>query len=162
MKGIVVYDSVNGNTKQVAEAMAERIKSDGHEAELVFLKDGGREGVTGDFLLIGSPTRGGKMTKGAEAFIGKLDAGYWKGRPVVVFDTIGPLSKEAEKRKEQLARADDGMKNAAMRMKEICASRGISVREAWHFAVVGFWGPLAPDALDMARDKVQRFVSGLK
>lgn len=31
MKGVVAYDSVHGNTKQVAEAIAEQIRSEGHQ-----------------------------------------------------------------------------------------------------------------------------------
>jgi flavodoxin len=32
MKGLVVYDSVYGNTKMIAEAIAEQISAEGHEA----------------------------------------------------------------------------------------------------------------------------------
>ena len=39
MKGLVIYDSVYGNTKKVAEAIAEQIKLDGYDAEMVNLKE---------------------------------------------------------------------------------------------------------------------------
>jgi flavodoxin len=55
MKGIVAYDSVHGNTKQVAEAIAEEIRAAGHEVELIFLKESESNVAQGDFLFIGSP-----------------------------------------------------------------------------------------------------------
>jgi flavodoxin len=61
MKGIVAYDSVNGNTKLIAEAMAEQLKVDGHDVEIVFIKDSVPSPM-GDFMFVGSPTRGMKMT----------------------------------------------------------------------------------------------------
>ena len=98
MKVIVAYDSVHGNTKQVAEAIAEQIKADGHEVQLISIKDGGTAPNSGDFMFIGSPTRSTKATKGAREFIDALDGNYWGSRPVVLFDTVGPLSKDQEKR----------------------------------------------------------------
>jgi flavodoxin len=163
MKGIVAYDSVHGNTKQVAEAIAEQIRSDGHQAELVALRDGSVGAVAGDFMLIGSPTRAGRMTREAEEFLKSLDVGYWKARPIVTFDTVGPLSKDVEKRNKWLRMIESGSSNAASRMQELCRERGMSgCTKVMHFAVIGFWGPLAPDALDMARDFTRQFMATMK
>ena len=159
-KGIVAYDSVYGNTKQVAEAIAEQIRAEGHEVELISIKDEGGGASIGDFLFIGSPTRIGRMTKGAKGFVERLDREYWKSRPIVVFDTVGPLSEDAEKRKKWLSRID---KSAAVRMQELAKQRGLSVHpEVLHIAVTGFKGPLAVDALDMARSFTHQFVATLK
>jgi|APFre7841882724_1041349.scaffolds.fasta_scaffold21305_2 flavodoxin len=162
MKGVVAYDSVHGNTKQVAEAIAEQIRSEGHEAQVIAVKEWSKGALTGDLLFIGSPTRGGKMTKEAKEFIESLEVGYWKGKNVVTFDTLGPLSKDAEKRKRTLESLSDQSKNAASRMREACQERGIQVSKTMHFAVVGMWGPLAPDALDRARDLTHQFLAALK
>ena len=162
MKGIVAYDSVNGNTKQVAEAIAQEIRSQGHEAELVFVEEAMSSPV-GDFMFIGSPTRASKMTKDTMRFIENLDTGHWKSRPIVAFDTVGPLSKDAEKRRLWLDRVDQGSKNAASRIMEACSKRGLSVRpKLLHLAVTGMWGPLAPDALDMARDYTRGFLNRVR
>ena len=162
MKGIVAYDSVNGNTKQVAEAMASELAELGHQAELVFLKDGA-ESPTGDVLFIGSPTRAMKMTKGTSKFIEALNVEYWKTRPVYVFDTVGPLSKDAEKRKGQLQMIGNGGKNAAEKMRDLATSHGLHVRPrpVMHFAVVGMWGPLAPDTLDLAKEATRSVLAEL-
>ncbi len=152
MKGIIAFDSVNGNTKQVAEAMAEELRTAGLETELVFLKDGASS-PTGDVLFIGSPTRGGKMTKGTARFIESLDVEHWKNKPIFVFDTVGPLSKDEAKRKSQLEMIGRGGKNAAVKMSDLATQRGLRVRSpVMHFAVVGMWGPLAPDALTLAKE----------
>jgi len=160
VKGVVAYDSVYGNTKQVAEAIAEQIRSDGHEVELIALRDEGGVAPAGDFMFVGSPTRMGRMTKKAKEFVEGLDKEHWKSRPIVTFDTVGPLSEDEEKRKKWLSRID---KSAATRMQELARQQGLSVhQEVLHVAVTGFKGPLASDALDMAKEFTHRFISTLK
>jgi flavodoxin len=160
MKGIVAYDSVHGSTKAVAQAMVEEMKAEGIEADLIAIRQWAKGPLVGDFLFIGSPTRGGKMTDEVKGFIENLDASYWKERKVVTFDTVGPLSKDAEKRKKTLASLND--KNAASRMRELLEQRGVRVERVMHFAVVGMWGPIAPDGPQMAKDMVRGFLSELK
>ncbi len=163
MKGIVAYDSIHGNTKQVAEAIADEIKAAGHEVEVLFLKESKAKVIQGDFLFIGSPTRASRMTGAVKAFIEGLDVEYWKNKPIISFDTIGPLSKEAEKRKKGLNMADEGSKNAASRMRELCKERGLrDCSRVLHIAVVGFLGPLAPDAPDIAREYARKFLAAMK
>ena len=161
MKGIVAYDSVHGSTKQAAESIAEQIRSEGHEAQLIFVREWPKGPLDGDFIFIGSPTRGGKMTKEAKEFIESLDAGFWKGKKVVTFDTVGPLSKDPQKRKKMMESMGDWSKNAASKMKELCHERGLSVSRTMHFAVVGMWGPLASDAPEMAREQTHSFLAEL-
>ena len=161
MKGVVAYDSVHGNTKTVAEAIAAEIKAAGYEVELINVKNGAAN-VTGDFMFVGSPTRGGKMTGNMRKFIESLDAAAWKGRTIVAFDTVGPLPKDPAKRKEWLELAYKGDKSAASKMRGLCSGRGLSCSKKFHIAVVGFFGPLAPDALDMAREETRKVLTGLK
>jgi len=160
MKGIVAYDSVHGSTKRVAEAMVEQVRAEGHEAQLIAVRDWAKAPLSGDFLFIGSPTRGGKMTKEAKEFIDSLDAGYWKGKRVVTFTTVGPMSKDPEKRKNMVESMGDHTKSAATRMKEILLERGIPVYATMHFAVVGMWGPIAPEGPEMAKAKMHEFLAG--
>lgn len=160
MKGIVAYDSVHGNTKQVAEAIAEQIKSEGHKVELIALKDGVRGVVTGDFLFVGSPTRMGRMTPSAKEFVEGLDMDYWRNRPVVAFDTVGPMPKDEEKRKKWLGRV---IKSAASKLRDLARERGLGAYpKVLNAAVTGFLGPLAPDALETARDFTREFLASLK
>jgi flavodoxin len=160
MKGIVVFDSVYGNTKQVAEAIAEQIRTDGHSADTLNLGEREAKKVEADFMFVGSPTRMGRMTKKAKGFVEGLDVEYWKSRPIVTFDTVGPVPEDGEKRKKWLERVT---KSAATRMQELARERGLSAHpEVLHVAVTGFKGPLASDALDMARDFTHQFIANLK
>jgi flavodoxin len=163
VKGIVAYDSVHGSTKQVAEAIAEQIRSDGHEVELMSVKEGKPAEVAGDFMFIGSPTRGGKMTKETKSFIEGLNATEWKDRPIVAFDTIGPFSKDVEKRNKMLKTVEKSPRTASAGIQELCRGQGLSVSpNVMHIAVVGMWGPLAPDASEMAKDFARKFLAELK
>ena len=163
MRGIVAYDSVHGNTKQVAEAIAEQMRADGHLVEIFNLKEAIPKSVAGDLMFIGSPTRGGRMTSRVKDFLEGLDLEYWRNRPIVLFDTIGPFSKDLEKRKKWLALADEGGKNAASKMQELCQSRGLgNCSKKLHLAVTGFMGPLAPDALSIAREFTHEFLTTMK
>ena len=56
------------------------------------------------------------MTRVAKEFVEGLDVEYWKSRSIVFFDTVGPLSEDQDKRKNQPER---GYKSAAMRMQEL-------------------------------------------
>jgi len=160
MKGIVAYDSVYGNTRQVAEAIAEQIRSEGLEVELIVIRDEGAGPVAGDFMFAGSPTRIGRMTKETKGFLEGLDREYWKSRPIVAFDTVGPFPEDEEKRKIWLGRIE---KSAATRMRELARERGLNAHsEVLHTAVTGFKGPLASDALTVAKDFTHRFLASLR
>lgn len=73
VKGIVACDTVHGSTKKVAEALAEEIREQGHLVDLIAIREGFAGRIAGDFLFIGSPTRGGVMTKETKGFVAGLD-----------------------------------------------------------------------------------------
>ena len=162
MKGIVAFDSFHGCTKLVAEAIAEQLGKEGHEVQLINLRDSVPAGVKGDFLFVGSPTRGGKPSKETTAFIDGLDSS-WNGKPAAVFDTIGPLSKDEEKRKQTIANISSSWgKNAASRLSEQCSGKGLRVIGMLHAPVVGMWGPLAPEGQEMGREFAHKMAASLK
>ncbi len=161
MKGTVAYDSVHGNTKQIAEAIAEQLRSDGIEVELFSVTEGKKP--SGDFLFLGSPTRMSRPTKSPVQFLESLDTSYWSNHQVVLFDTVGPFSKDKAKRDKWLETADRGTKNAAAKMQQFCKERGIrTYPKILHCAVTGFTGPLAPDAAQRAKEFAHRFLETLK
>jgi menaquinone-dependent protoporphyrinogen IX oxidase len=88
MKGLVVYDSYYGNTKLVAEAIAEQLKAEGHEAELRSVREKYLGPPQGGVMFLGSPVRMGSTTRRVKKFIKKLDKDIWKDESVVVFTTI--------------------------------------------------------------------------
>jgi len=163
LKGVVAYDSVHGSTKQAAEAIAEQIRADGYQTEVVWVKESKGSEIIGDFMFIGSPTRGGRMTKEMKEFIEALSADQWKNHPIVAFNTLGPLSKDPDKRRKMLMAIKEDAKTAANSMQRLCIERGLKVHEkALHLAVTGMWGPLAPDAPEMAKDFTHHFLATLK
>jgi flavodoxin len=161
VKGVVAFDSVHGSTRAVAEAIAEQIKEEGHEVQLINLREPAPSGVEGGFLLVGSPTRGGRPTKEATAFVESLGES-WSGKPAGVFDTVGPLSKDPEKRKKWLETIDAGSKNAAIHLRGLCQKKGMNVSLVLHVPVVGMWGPVAPEGPQMGKDFAHRFLASMK
>ncbi|MEI6795935.1 MAG: flavodoxin family protein [Methanomassiliicoccales archaeon] len=163
MKGIVAYDSEHGSTKMVAEAVAEQIRSEGHEAEIINVKEDRAAQPKGDFLFIGSPTRAGRRTGPTKRFLEDLKVADWNGKPVVVFDTWGPVANDAEKLRKYEERMKDDPKGAAPRLKEIAQERGLSVRpEMLRLNVTGMWGPLAADGPQRAKEFTRKFLASLK
>ena len=153
MKVVIVFDTVHGSTGEVAEAIAEEVRSGGDEAEVFDLRASMPLDVSGDLMFIGSPTRAGKMTRRTAEFLEDFVSGPWRGRRIVAFDTVGPLSRDPEKRRSMLQRMGNASRSAAGTIQEAVRRRGLTpAPDQMHLAVTGLWGPLAPDARDMARE----------
>jgi flavodoxin len=87
MKALVVYDSVFGNTEQVAQAMAEALIAHG-EATARRVGETTADDLSGlDLLVVGSPTRAFSPTGGTKAFLQKIPARALTGVKVAAFDT---------------------------------------------------------------------------
>ncbi len=87
MKGLVVYHTKFGHGKSIAEAIAKGLEETGHE---VTVTDAGARDVGGDFdfVVVGSPTRMGRMMGPAKRFIkGELSDASWKGKPFIAVGT---------------------------------------------------------------------------
>jgi menaquinone-dependent protoporphyrinogen IX oxidase len=89
MKVFVVYDTKYGNTKLVAEKIAEGIRqADGIETTTSDVKDVRVETVAGyDALLMGGPVHFGSPSRTITKFIDKLGKLDLKDKPAAVFDT---------------------------------------------------------------------------
>jgi flavodoxin I len=85
MKTLVIYDSVHGNTRKIAEAIGEAAGGEvkeqrAGEVDTARLKDF-------DLVFIGAPTHGGRPTKAMQDFLDKVQADALKGTNVAAFDT---------------------------------------------------------------------------
>lgn len=103
-KVIVAYESKYGNTKRVAETIAEGAREvSGIEAVVKELEEVDLESVGSyDLILIGSPNHFGGPTRGAKKFIDKLGKLRLEGKYVAVFDTyIGRDFEKAVRKMEQ-------------------------------------------------------------
>jgi flavodoxin len=159
MKCMVIYDSVYGNTKQVAEAIAEQIKVDGNEAVLIGLRDNAKPALDGDIMFLGSPTRWFKMTPAAKDFVKGMKALGWKDQPIVMFDTMMGVPEDmAERNKGKWA-----VKGAAPKLRDIAKGEGLKVQEAvLHIGVTGMKGPLTATGLEESKKYVQQVLASLK
>jgi flavodoxin len=85
MKTLVVYDSVHGNTEQIARAIGETI---GGEVEVLRAEavDPSRA-KTVDLLFVGCPTHGGRPSPAMKSFLDKIPGSALQGIDVAAFDT---------------------------------------------------------------------------
>jgi menaquinone-dependent protoporphyrinogen IX oxidase len=158
MKGIVAFDSMYGNTKHVAEAMAEEIKAQGHEVVLINIGETLKLEADGDFILIGSPTRMKQMTFRTKRFVRKARKMY-AGKPGAAFETTLRAPTDPEAR----AKASKWIDNAAgTKIKAMAEEGGIRMfPEILTAEVVDTYGPLMPHTLDKSREFARRFLASL-
>ena len=140
-KAMIIYDSKYGNTRLVAETIAEAM-GEGSEVEVTV-----REIKTVDLtqiadsdgILIGSPNHIGKATRRTRKFIDRLGEADLKGKLVAVFDTYvgGDFEKAVKKMEKQIAENAPDLK---------LVTPGLSVR------VTGMKGPVAEEELPRCRE----------
>jgi flavodoxin I len=85
MNTLVIYDSVHGNTKKIAQAIGEAVSGEvkvqrAGEVDAARLTDF-------DLILVGAPTHGGRPTKAMQDFLDKVQADALAGTNVAAFDT---------------------------------------------------------------------------
>jgi flavodoxin len=87
MKILVVYDSVYGNTEQVACAISNSLSSEGN-TEKVHINELKVEQLQSlDYLIVGSPTHAFKPTKAIRTFLKSLSKDNLRDVKVAAFDT---------------------------------------------------------------------------
>lgn len=87
MKALIVYDSVYGNTEQVARAIAAALAP---FYEIKILRAGEAnppELESVNLLVVGSPTQGGRPTPAVQEFLNKVSETAIMGKNVAAFDT---------------------------------------------------------------------------
>jgi flavodoxin I len=85
MKTLVIYDSLYGNTEQIAKAIGGGI---GGEVKVVKVGEADAAGAGDyDLIIIGSPTQGGRYTKNMQAFLDGVPADAFKNKKAATFDT---------------------------------------------------------------------------
>ncbi len=105
MKALVLYRSHYGNTKQVAEELSQQLAAKGVEPQVLDMRGKLPELDGFGAAFIGAPTRMAKVTGRAYRVLAKLAKKGWAAKPVVVFDTFGPIPanpEELEKGKKWL------------------------------------------------------------
>jgi flavodoxin len=162
VKGLVAYDSYYGNGAQVAAAIADELRSAGHEVRLLDLH---RDRVSrralaaeSEFLVLGGPTRMKHISRRARAFAKKLDTKVWAGRPAFAYDTYGPLDPDPAKNEGNVWLYPGGI----VELRDILAQRGLAVAPVELRCLVNqMKGPLAEGTLDGARTAARSFAEFL-
>lgn len=154
MKAAVVYDSYYGNTKAVAEAIAQELGAEGHESELRSVRERYPASPTGDILFLGSPVRMGSVTSRVKRYVKRLGEGGWKGKQIIAFTTILALPENpTDEQKNSRERYDLG---AGRKLRDLAREQGLSAVEDHLWAeVVGMKGPLAEGAIEKTRQFVR-------
>jgi len=150
-KAIVVYESKYGNTKRVAEAIAEGMReAPGVEAVLNEVKEVELDKlVEFDAILVGSPNHMGSATKGIRKFIEELGRLSLRVKLGAVFDTyIGrDFEKAVKKMEKQIGEKVPGLK---------LATPGLSIK------VEGMKGPISEGELPKGKEFGIKMASQLK
>jgi flavodoxin len=162
LKGIVVYDSYYGNTKKVAEAIIEQVKSDGHEAELRSVREDYPSPPQGDFIFVGSPNRMGGVTGRTKRYVKHLDRTVWKDKPVAIFTTVA-RHPEGEMTEKQMASYQKWALMAGPKLRDMAKDRGLNaVDKVLYVEVKDQKGPLADNGIEQTKQFAHEFLQAIK
>ena len=144
MSILIVYDSIFGNTGQVAKAMADELERT-DEVKLASVQEARTLDLTGfDLLLVGSPTRGFRPTPEIQEFASRSDL----PKRAAVFDTRIDLDTIHPAPLRWVVQAGG---YAAERLANELTEQGCTlVGEPGAFVVLGQEGPLRDDELERA------------
>lgn len=146
MKCVIVYDSVFGNTAEVAKAIAAALEPEGM-VQLMAVQSAQSLDLSGvDLLIVGSPTRGFRPTPAIGEFIGGLPTGT--GIKGAAFDTRLDLEEIHPAPLRWVVNAGG---YAAQRIAHGLRDKGFAVTAPeGDFAVTGSEGPLKTGELERA------------
>ena len=152
MKGIVIYDTSYGNTKRIAETIAETLKESGIEVDLFDVKDVKKLSAKDyNFLVLGSPTKFGTMSFAIRFFLGKVESEEWMNKPFAAFDTENPENVE----KKQGSAAE----KIAEKLRDKKMSQLLPVLKA---LVLGMKGPFIDGEIERTKEYAKGLATKLK
>jgi flavodoxin I len=149
MKVLIVYDSVFGNTEQIAQAIGQALGAKENNVETLQVNEVQVEKLHGlDFLIVGSPTRGFRPTEAITKFLKIVSKNNLKGVKVAAFDTRILLSGiESSVLRFIVKTGGYAAKSIANRLKK---NGGNLVVPPEGFMVTGEKGPLKEGELERA------------
>ncbi len=157
MKGIVVYDTSYGNTKKIAETIAETLRDSGTEVDLFYVKDLKKLSAKDyDFFVLGSPTKFGTMSFAVKFFLGKVKSEEWMNKPFAAFDTENPENVERARLENKEWSAAEKI---AEKLREKKMNQLLPVLKA---LVLGQKGPLVEGEIERTKDYAMQLVMKLK
>jgi len=153
IKVFIVYDSKYGNTKKVAEEIAEGLKeAEGIETAISYVKDVNFEKVAdADAIIVGAPNHMGNPSMTIKKFMDKLAKQNLKAKNIAFFDTYFAKKKNFEK----------AVKKMEKRMSEKRPDLKL-LKPGLSIMVLDVTGPIAYGELPKCRDFGKRIASQLK
>ncbi len=150
MNILIVYDSIFGNTAQVANAMRDELVAAAHTVEIHPVSEALPFALHDtDLLIVGSPTRGFRPTPAISEFVEGIDKALVGGRPAAAFDTRMSLD---DIHPAPLRWVVDAGGYAADRIAQMLSHSGFTaVGTHGGFFVGGTEGPMKPGEIERAR-----------
>ena len=146
MKTLIIYDSVYGNTKKIAEAISQNISG---EVKIVPVKDVEQSALTQvNLLIVGSPTHAGRPTVPIQLFIKNLPPDSIKNMPIAAFGTGSSTIGESIFIKFIIWLFGYAAKHI---QKGLRLKGGVAVAEPVDFLVKGKEGPLEETEIEKAK-----------
>ena len=163
MKALVIYDSQYGNTAQIAQAIADGLKSaatDTIEVDLRKIDDARPEQLSGlDVLVVGSPTQRFSTTSAMRDFLKDIPKKALAGVTVAGFDTR-LTEEELHAHGAMLGKLVDWFGYAAPRISEGLEKKGGRVAVPPEgFYVGGTEGPLLEGELERAAEWARQILA---
>ena len=157
MKSIVIYDTSYGNTKKIAETIAETLKESGLEADLFHIKEVKKLTAKDyDFLALGSPTKFGTMSFAMKSFLGQVKSEEWMNKFFIAFDTENPENIEKARAENKEWSAGEKI---ADKLKEKKMNQVLPVLKA---TVLGWKGPLVEGEIERTKVYTKELAIKLK
>lgn len=157
MKGIVIYDTSSGNTKKIAETIAETLNESEIDADLFDIKNVKKLSAKDyDFLALGSPTKFGTMSFAMKSFLGKVKNEEWMNKPFIAFDTENPENVERARIENKEWSAAEKI---ADKLKEKNMNQLLPVLKA---LVLGWKGPLVEGEIERTKGYAKELATKLK
>ena len=164
MRVLVVYESMFGNTRQVAEEVASSLAAAGQEVALVDVRSAPRDLSDVDLLVVGGPThafgmtragtRADAVTQGAPDGVQETGIREWLDRLLPPERTVRCAAFDTRVRPPRVP--GSAARAADRRLRRLGL---LVVSPAMSFWVVGTKGPLRDGELDRARDWATGLVS---
>ncbi len=156
MNALVVYDSLFGNTEQIAQAIGDALAAQA-DVEVRRAGDVKPEDLTGlDLLIVGTPTHGGRPSPATKTWLQSLAPNSLAGIKVAAFDTRIP-SQGASWFLSLIVKI---FGYAAQPLaKSLAQAGGAEIVQPEGFAVTGREGPLQDGELERATAWAQQILA---
>ena len=159
MKSLVVYDSVFGNTEKVARAIGDSLETTGDVEVKKAISVPTSELKNYDFIIVGSPTHGGRASQDMKKFLNDIPKDGLVGIKVAAFDT----RTEVKNSGIGLRMITGVLGYAAGRIAKFLKKKGgRQILEPEGFLVNGREGPLIEGELERARNWTEGITQGVK